>query len=266
MLDASQRERMRSRNIFPIWSFLFLGVVLSISPGWAATATVKDGNNIQLGEVTYRLDGIDAPELDQICIDEQADPWSCGIEARERLTQLIGGRPVRCDDLGPDKVYRKRHIGLCTVEGEAMSLNQLLIRQGFALDFEPSAKGRFLEDEGGARNARLGLWKGCFVAGQEFRVGKKDGTLFGGACRTDRDRQIREALFPEDIAAPSGCSIKGKFAVRARVTGNVGIYHLRACPSYPAITQPDRWFCSEDDAEAAGFRRAFNCRARAGGK
>jgi len=255
---------MRSRNLFfPTCSTFLVWIVLLISPGWAATATVRDGNTIQLGDVTYRLDGIDAPELDQTCIDDQADPWTCGIEAREQLTKLIGGRSVRCDDLGPDKVYKKRHVGLCTVDGETTSLNQQLVRAGFALDFEPSAKGRFLADEADARDARLGLWKGCFVAAQEFRIGKKDGSLHGAACRTDRDRQIREALFPEDLAAPSHCSIKGKFAVRARVTGNVGIYHLRACPSYPAITQPDRWFCSEDDAEAAGFRRAFNCQAKA---
>jgi methylphosphotriester-DNA--protein-cysteine methyltransferase len=49
--------------------------------------------------------------------------------------------------------------------------------------------------------------------------------------------------------------------VRARVTGNVGIYHLQGCPSYAGLPRPDRWFCSEDDAQAAGFRRAFNCRA-----
>jgi endonuclease YncB( thermonuclease family) len=236
---------MRSQNLFfPIWLFLFVGVVLFTSPGFAATATVRDGNTIQLGEMTYRLDGIDAPELDQTCIDDQ----------------------VRCDDLGPDKTFKKRHIGLCTVEGETASLSQQLVRAGFALDFEPSAKGRFLADEDAARDGRLGLWKGCFVAGAEFRLGKKDGSLHGAACRTDRDRQIREALFPEDLAMPPSCSIKGKFAVRASVTGDVGIYHLQGCPSYPATTQPDRWFCSEDDAQAAGFRRAYNCRARAGGK
>ena len=67
-------------------------------------------------------------------------------------------------------------------------------------------------------------------------------------------------LFPDAPSAPPGCSIKGKFAVRARVTGNIGIYHLQGCPSYPATTEPDRWFCSEDDARASGFRRAFNCR------
>ena len=81
----------------------------------------------------------------------------------------------------------------------------------------------------------------------------------GNACHADKDREIRAVLFPEDPAMPPGCSIKGKFAVRARVTGNVGIYHLQGCPSYPALTQPDRWFCSEEDAEAAGFRKAYNC-------
>ena len=91
--------------------------------------------------------------------------------------------------------------------------------------------------------------------------GKKDGALLGGACRADRDREIREALFPEDLVMPAGCNIKGKYAVRARVTGNLGIYHLQACRSYPGLTKPDRWFCSEDDAQAAGFRRAYNCRS-----
>ena len=65
------------------------------SPGWAANAVVKDGNTLQLGEITYRLDGIDAPELDQICIDDHADPWACGVDARDQLAKLIGG--ARCD-------------------------------------------------------------------------------------------------------------------------------------------------------------------------
>ena len=59
--------------------------------------------------------------------------------------------------------------------------------------------------------------------------------------------------------ASGRCNIKGKYAVRARVTGNTGIYHLQTCRSYPGLDQ-DRWFCSEDDALAAGFRKAYNCR------
>ena len=240
--------------------------ILSASKVWAATPTIRDGGTLQLGNMTYRLDGIDVPAFDQLCIDEHADSWTCGIEARDQLTKLIGGREVRCDDLGVDSTYKKRHLGVCKVEGETTSLSQLLVRQGFALNVEASATGRFKLDEARAREDRQGLWKGCFVAPQEFRLGKKDGALEGSSCRADRDREIRAALFPDDLVMPSGCSIKGKYAVRARVTGNLGIYHLQACRGYPALTKPDRWFCSEEDAQAAGFRKAYNCRALPKGK
>jgi hypothetical protein len=211
--------------------------------------------------VTWRLDGIDTPEFDQICIDEHADAWTCGVEARDQLAKLVGDRQIRCEDLGLDPATKKRHLGTCTVEGETISLNQLLVRQGFALNFDPAGKGRFKEDEAGAKDNRRGLWKGCFVAPQDFRRGRKDAALLGDSCRTDRDREIRAVLFPDEPASPPGCSIKGKFAVRARVTGNIGVYHLQACRSYPALTNPDRWFCTEEDAQAAGFRKAYNCRA-----
>ncbi|MBR1228893.1 MULTISPECIES: thermonuclease family protein [unclassified Bradyrhizobium] len=254
---------MRSRVVLIVALLL---VSLSSSRTWAATATVRDGGTLQLGNVTYRLDGIDAPAFDQLCIDEHADSWTCGIEARDQLVKLIGGRQVRCDDLGVDPTFKKRRLGVCKIEGDPTSLSQLLVRQGFALNIDTSATGRFKTDEARARDDRQGLWKGCFAAPQDFRRGQKDGTLLGAACRADRDRQIREALFPEDFVMPSGCSIKGKFAVRARVTGNLGIYHLQACRSYPGLTNPDRWFCSEEDAQAGGFRRAYNCRPPAKSK
>jgi endonuclease YncB( thermonuclease family) len=243
----------------------FLILMLAVlwgSSSWAMDVIVKDGDTIQLAGIVYRLDGIDAPEFDQICIDDHADPWACGVDVRDHLAQLIGKRDVSCEDLGPDKVFRKWPAAICTVTGETQSLNQLLVQQGFALNFEPSLKGRFGEDEAGAKENRRGLWKGCFVAPQAFRRGeKKTAVLLGAACRSDKDSELRQALFPEELAAPPNCSIKGKFAVRARVTGNVGIYHLQGCRSYAPLTKPDRWFCSEEDAQAAGFRRAYNCRA-----
>jgi endonuclease YncB( thermonuclease family) len=243
-------------------SLLILSLIIAILPAGtsrAAGATVKDGGTIELAGITYRLDGIDAPALDQMCIDENADAWACGVEARDRLTKLIGERQLRCDDLGADPAYRKRRLGVCTLEGEVASLNQLLVRDGFALGLE--APGKFKSEQSGAKEERRGLWKGCFVAPQDFRRRRKDTALLGGSCRADRDRQIREVLFPTDPDMPPGCSIKGKYAVRARVTGDVGIYHLQACRrSYPGLTKPDRWFCSEEDAQAAGFRKAYNCR------
>jgi len=241
-----------------------LGLLQPISPAGAASAVVRDGDTIQLGDTIYRLDGIDAPELDQLCIDDHADPWTCGLDAREQLSKLIGGRAFRCEELGPDNGRSSRHIALCTAEGDKVSLNQQAARAGSAISAEPASKGHVVDDAASAQKAASGSWKGCFVAPSEFRIGKKDGALLGASCRPDRDREIRAVLFPDPPAAPPGCTIKGKFALRARVTGNIGVYHRQGCPSYPAITEPERWFCSEDDARAAGFRRAYNCRAAKG--
>ncbi|MGX9943462.1 thermonuclease family protein [Bradyrhizobium sp. BTAi1] len=251
--------RLRDR-LLSLCGAIVIGAGMA-SASLAATAAVRSGDTLQLGETVYRLDGIDAPEVDQLCIDDHADPWSCGVEAREQLTRLIAGRAVRCDDLGPDKPLKSRRLGLCTVDGDKLSLNQQMARAGYAVSADPAVKYRAKDDIAAAKEALRGIWKGCFVAPGEFRTDKKDGSLLGASCRSDRDREIRDVLFPDAPSAPPGCSIKGKFAVRARVTGNIGIYHLQGCPSYPATTEPDRWFCSEDDARASGFRRAFNCRA-----
>lgn len=249
---------MRSRIfLLPLACILWLAPSLS----FAATATAKDGGTLQLaGGNTFRLDGIEAPAIDQMCIDEHADPWTCGVEARDQLAKLIDGKQIRCGDLGPDPLYKKRRTGLCIIEGESVGLGQLLVQKGLAL---ADSAGKFKADELAARNDRRGLWKGCFVAPADFRLWKKDAALAGSACRPELDQKIRAVLFPADPDMPPGCAIKGKYAVRARVTGNVGIYHLQACRSYPGLNNPERWFCSEDDAQAAGFRKAFNCGGKA---
>ena len=190
-------------------SLILILAVLSAGPSWAAGAVVKDGGTLQVAGVTYRLDGIDAPELDQMCIDEHADAWACGVEARDQLTKLIGGRAVRCEDLGLAP-YKSRHIGVCTVEGETATLNQLIVRQGFALNFEPYARGRFRDDEAGAKDKRLGLWKGCFAAPYEFRRGRKDGTLLGDSCRTDKDQRDTRGAVPRTSRDAAGLQHQGQ--------------------------------------------------------
>ena len=64
-------------------SFILILAVLAANPSWAAGPVVKDGSTLQLSGVTFRLDGIDAPEFDQVCIDEHADIWTCGVDARD---------------------------------------------------------------------------------------------------------------------------------------------------------------------------------------
>ncbi|ABD05742.1 SNase-like nuclease [Rhodopseudomonas palustris HaA2] len=237
---------------------IFVLALLLGTPAFAADAVIKDAATLQLGGVTYRLEGIDAPELDQRCLSEFADPSACGIEARDAAAKLIAGRKVNCRDLGPDPVFKGRRIGGCAIAGDDLGLSRRLVQAGLA--FNSDSKGRFAADQSKAMDDHTGLWKGCFVAPENFRRWDKTAPLRGAACRDDRQAETRSALFPDMPARPEGCTIKGKLAKRARITGNVGVYQLPGCPSYAALIKLNRWFCSEDDARAAGFRKAYNCR------
>lgn len=233
---------------------------IAVAPSWAEEATVTDGNTLILNGTPYRLDGIDAPETDQVCLDETGAVWTCGIEARDQLRKFVGQRSVRCEGKKYDTVYRNRRLGICRIEGEPLSLNQWLVREGWALNFEHYAKGRFKVDENDARDKGRGLWKGCFTSPQAARRrNKSTAILLGATCTRGKVGEIRDSLFPDSLAMPPGCSIKGKFAARANITGHRGIYHMERCRSYGRTRKPDRWFCSEDEAQAEGFRKAFTC-------
>jgi len=53
---------------------------------------IVDGDTVQIGTAKIRLEGIDSPETDQLCLDGQGKRWTCGIEARDRLTNAKGRR------------------------------------------------------------------------------------------------------------------------------------------------------------------------------
>ena len=215
---------------------LVLMLALFVAGPCAAAAVVKDGDTLQIGDVSYRLAGVDAPELDQPCIDDHADAWACGTDARDQLAKLVGTRDVRCDDLGEDKTYRNRRSAICTILGESLSLNQAVIGAGMAVSSDPTAKAGFKDDETVARDKRQGLWRGCFVTPADFRGKAGDAPLLGASCRSDKDRELRAALFPEELTMPSGCNIRAKQVRRARVTGHIGVYHTVQCQGY--ATQP----------------------------
>jgi endonuclease YncB( thermonuclease family) len=218
------------------------GLVLIVtSPVWAAEPIIQDGDTLTLDGTKFRLDGIDAPEFNQICLDEKGQPWKCGLAARDALVKQIANHAVLCEDKGPDKVHPDRRIGICTVEGMDIILNKWLVREGWALNFEPYAKRRFLADQADAANNRRGIWKGCFAAPTNWRHWKKDAPLMGSPCPPDAP----ERLFPEEA-----CSIKGSSSHK---------YHMPGCRSYDTTTNVKKWFCSEEQARDEGYTKAGNC-------
>ena len=65
----------------------------------AGTASVIDGDTLEIHGQRIRLHGIDAPESRQLCrLDGK--PWQCGKDAANALAEKIARRPVTCEDLG----------------------------------------------------------------------------------------------------------------------------------------------------------------------
>jgi endonuclease YncB( thermonuclease family) len=112
----------------------------------------RDADSVEFDGMAFRLDGIDAPELDQSCLDAKGATYPCGRLAVEALTNLIGQQPAHCEDRGADSAYEDRRIGLCYA-ADGTEINRWLVQQGWALNFEPYARGRFNADEDEARNA-----------------------------------------------------------------------------------------------------------------
>lgn len=130
----------------------------------SGAARIVDGDTIAIDGVKIRLEGIDAPESDQVCLDQQSTKWTCGIAARDRLAERIGNRSIDCTPAGSDKDYRT--LAVCRLAGE--DLNAWMVRQGWALAFVRYSKVYVAEEEE-ARSAKRGLWSGAFIAPWDWR-------------------------------------------------------------------------------------------------
>lgn len=119
---------------------------------------VIDGDTIAIGEVRVRLEGIDAPETDQKCVDGNGRDYLCGIAASKALRTLVGNENVSCHPVGKDRYGRV--LGVC-LNASGADVNAELVRDGLAVAFRRYSM-RYASVEDAARNAKAGLWSGKF--------------------------------------------------------------------------------------------------------
>ncbi len=126
---------------------------------------VIDGDTLKIGRQTIRLDGIDAPELKQDCICG-GKTVKCGIQAKQELYRLIDSHTVLCEATQRD--YYGRLIAECFIErdGAKISLNAMMIKEGFAMASRYNHDFLILESE--AIQSRRGFWKCEFFQDPSF--------------------------------------------------------------------------------------------------
>lgn len=212
-------------------------------------AHIVDGDTIIISETHIRLQGIDSPETDQVCLDAKGERWKCGVTARDRLLEHIGQRAVSCTDLGRDRY--KRILGVCYAGSE--DLNAWMVREGFALAYVKYSR-EYVAEEKVAQIAKRGMWAGAFIAPWDWRQRNKQ-TIILGDLSVPITAQAK-LLTPASAAkAPSPkCIIKGNVNWRGE-----RIYHMPGQSAYGKINMNEsekRWFCSEEEARAAGWRPA----------
>lgn len=193
------------------------------------SARVIDGDTLQVGSERIRIEGIDAPELAQVCQDDARRTWACGEAAFRRLRNLVQGATVICEATQRDDYGRL--VATCQARGR--DLGAALVSEGLAWAFVKYS-GTYVAEERSAREAKRGVFASVNVTPWDFRAGR------WGAALKDGDR---------------ACPIKGNINGRGDK-----IYHMPWQRDYQRVRIDERkgeaWFCDERQAVTAGWRKA----------
>jgi endonuclease YncB( thermonuclease family) len=203
-------------------------------------ATVVDGDTIEIAGQRIGLFGIDAPEDDQTCVAEAQ--WRCGEQAAFALSTFIGAHWVHCAER--DRDQNQRIVAVCRLSGpQGPDLNAMMVSEGWALAYREHSAD-YVRDEQDARERRVGVWRGSILPPWDWRVMQQG---------KERAASARAASLAS--GASSNCRIKGNVGAKGE-----RIYHVPGGAFYSSAqvnaAKGERWFCSEAEAVAAGWRRS----------
>lgn len=194
---------------------------------------VIDGDTIRIeGGERVRLLGIDTPEKGECYF----------AEAKQELSELIDGKVVMLekDITNRDKYERLlRYVYLEKDGTDNILINDEMVENGFAYDISTAPDNRFryllVAARESAKKKKLGLWS---------------------ACDTKEEPSQREI---ESGPKDPNCNIKGNISEK----GFGKTYLIEGCDNYNRVKIDERkgeaYYCSEEDAVKAGFRKATNC-------
>lgn len=214
-----------------------------VEPLIIGIARVTDGDTLLVGDTRVRLDAVDAPEMAQQCIGGPVGTGPCGEMVADAIKRRIEGQSLTCIEKEKDRYGRS--IARCTTPDGA-DLSRWLVAMGYGMAYRQYSTA-LVPDEEAARAQRRGLWQTNWQAPWDFRSGRWQQT----------ERQAPRQATSQVTAQVEGCPIKGNINSKGD-----RIYHTPwGSPHYNrtvvSTASGERWFCSESEAVAAGWRAPY---------
>ncbi|NUM25684.1 MAG: thermonuclease family protein [Candidatus Buchananbacteria bacterium] len=222
---------------------------------------VIDGDTVELEDGSrVRYIGIDTPET----VDPSKPVQCFGKEASQKNTELVLNKQVRLEKDISDKDRYGRLLRYVYVGDTFVNLE--LVKQGFASSYSypPDVKyqDQIVAAQTEAREQKRGLWSACNTGSTNNAAPQ----LNSGSTNTNTNTVTPQPTPTTPTPAPQEpattptqqCNIKGNISAAGEK-----IYHVPGCGSYNQTkideSQGEKWFCSEAEAVAAGWRKAKNC-------
>lgn len=220
---------------------------------------VVDGDTFKVNGTTVRLHAIDAPEIEQMCGDANSPVWACGAWVRDKTREMFEGRHARCTATDTDRYGRT--VAKCTVDGQ--DVGERLVSGGLAFAYRQYGMDYDLAEKGAAVTSRGlhgtgSMSPAAFRSAQRAKTQSNSSRSSTGAKTVTVNRSTPQERSWLPNAINPACKIKGNISMN----NGQRIYHVPGQPYYTktriSLTKGERWFCSESEARAAGWRKARN--------
>lgn len=216
----------------------------NISHQYYKVAKVVDGDTIDIimnGRTErLRLIGINTPEI----VDPRKPVECFGREASDNAKKLLSNEEARVEgDASQDDRDKYGRLLRYVWRRDGLFYNLEVIKDGFAHEYTYQLPYIYQKD---------------FKAAQKYAEENKLGLWADGVCSQKNISTVKNNLTAVLMPVDKNCVIKGNIS-----SGGVKIYHLPNCPYYKQTvinaSQGEKWFCTEAQALAAGWRKAGNC-------
>jgi hypothetical protein len=161
--------------------------------------------------------------------------------------------PLNHNDKGVTGVYARWHM--FEEKREAVMAIEATVLPLMPAPNAVAASHSYYADEVAAREAHAGLWQGAFIPPWDWRHRSKETVILGAAAVPVNAQTILLGAVSAAGAPDPNCVIKGNVNRKGE-----RIYHLPGQLNYSQTSMTkglgERWFCTEAEAEAAGWRKA----------